>query len=107
MVAIAVEPHEHFEREGLDIHDEVSINFAQAALGAEMEVPILGGTATVKAKSNTQTGETVRLKGKGISEAGGRRHGDHYVHFRVVTPTKLSREQKKLFEELARTLSNE
>ena len=74
---------------------------------ADLEVPVLGGTATAKAKANTQTGETVRLKGKGIVEAGGRRHGDHYVHFRVVTPKKLSREQKKLFEELARTLSNE
>lgn len=107
MVVINVEPHGHFERDGLDIHDEVFINFAQAALGAELEVPVLGGTATVKAKANTQTGETVRVKGKGIGEAGGRRHGDHYVHFKVVTPKKLSREQKKLFEELARTLSAE
>jgi len=107
MVAIEVEPHKHFAREGLDIHDEVSVNFAQAALGAELEVPVLGGTTPVKAKANTQSGEIVRLKGKGIVEEGGRRHGDHYVHFKVVTPKKLSREQKKLFEELAKTLSSE
>ena len=107
MVAIDVEPHKHFARDGLDIHDEVSVNFAQAALGAELEIPVLGGTETVKAKANTQSGETMRLKGKGIVEAGGRKHGDHYAHFRVVTPKKLSREQKKLFEELARTLADE
>jgi molecular chaperone DnaJ len=107
MVAIDVEAHKRFVREGLDIHDEVPVNFAQAALGAEIEVPVLGGTATVKAKANTQSGETVRLKGQGIVEAGGRRHGDHYVHFKVVTPKKLSRDQKRLFEELARTLETD
>lgn len=106
-VNIEVEPHKRFTRDGLDIHDDVSLNFAQAALGTELEVPVLGGSSTVKSKPNTQSGDTVRLKGQGIAEAGGRRRGDHYVHFRVVTPKKLSREQKKLFEELAKTLSNE
>ncbi len=107
IVTVDVEPHLLFTREGLHIHHEVPVNFAQAALGAQMEVPVLGGTARIRLPANTQSGDVVRLKGKGIQQAGGRKRGDHLVHVKVVTPKKLNREQRRLFEELAKTLPSE
>ena len=104
LVAVEVQPHEFFTREGLDIHYELPVNFAQAALGADVEVPVLGGATRVHIPSNTQTGEIVRLKGKGFTEMGGRKHGDQLLHVKVTTPKKLTREQRRLFEELAKTL---
>jgi molecular chaperone DnaJ len=103
-VVVEVLPHELFTRDGLDIHCELPVNFSQAALGADIEVPVLGGTAHVHVPANTQTGEVVRLKGKGIQEQGGRRRGDQLLQVKVTTPKKLTREQRRLFEELAKTL---
>jgi molecular chaperone DnaJ len=105
LIAVEVQPHELFSRDGLDIHSELPLNFSQAALGTEVEVPVLGGSTRVHVPGNMQTGETIRLKGKGIQEAGGRKHGDHLLHIKVNTPKKLTREQRRLFEELARTMS--
>jgi len=107
LIAIEVEPHAYFTRDGLDIHYELPINFSQAALGADVDVPVLGGRAQVHVPSNTQTGEMLRLKGKGIQEKGGRKRGDQLLHVKVTTPTKLTKEQRRLFEELARTLPEE
>ncbi len=104
LIAVEVTPHELFQRDGLDIHCEIPVNFAQAALGTDLEVPFLGGTTSVHVPENTQTGKVLRLKGKGIHEQSGRHHGDHFVHIKVVTPRKLNRDQRRLFEELARTL---
>jgi len=107
LIVVEAQPHEFFTRDGLDIHYELPVNFSQAALGADIEVPVLGGTARVHIPANTQTGEVVRLKGKGIQERGGRKHGDQLLHVKVTTPRKLTREQRRLFEELARTLPAE
>ena len=107
LIVIEVQPHEHFRRDGLDIHYELPVNFSQAALGAEIDVPVLGGTARVRVPANTQTGEVVRLKGKGIQSQGGRKQGDQLLHVKVTTPKKLTREQRRLFEELARTLPSD
>jgi molecular chaperone DnaJ len=104
LIAVEVQPHEFFSRSGLDIHYELPVNFAQAALGADVEVPVLGGTSRIHVPANTQTGEVLRLKGKGIQERGGRKHGDQLLHVKVTTPRKLTKEQRRLFEELARTL---
>lgn len=106
-VIVEVQPHEFFSRDGLDIHCELPVNFAQAALGAEIEAPVLGGTVRVKVPATTQTGEVLRLKGKGIQELGGKRRGDQLLHVRVTTPRKLTKEQRRLFEELARTMPAE
>jgi len=106
-VTVEVEPHEMFTRDGLDIGYELPINFAQAALGGEVAIPVLGGETTIRIPSNTQTGRVIRLKGKGIQEAGGRRSGDEVIQVRVVTPKKLDSEQRRLFEELAKTLPAE
>jgi molecular chaperone DnaJ len=107
VIAVEVQSHSVFTREGLDIHYELPVNFPQAALGAEIVVPVLGGTSSVRIPSNTQNGDVIRLKGKGIHESGGRKHGDQLLHIRVTTPKKLNREQKRLFEELAKTLSED
>jgi len=107
LVAVELQPHELFTRDGLDIHHELPVNFPQAALGAEIEVPVLGGFTRVHIPANTQTGEVVRLKGKGFPEPGGRKHGDQLLHVKVTTPKKLTREQRRLFEELAKTLPTE
>ena len=107
LVDIEVGPHELFTRDGLDTHSEVSVNFAQAALGTEVEAPVPGATRTIRIPSSTQSGKSIRLKGLGINDARTNKRGDHYVHVIVVTPDKLSRKQKELFEELARTLPSE
>ncbi|MFW6056965.1 MAG: molecular chaperone DnaJ [Chloroflexota bacterium] len=103
-VQLEVTPHELYRREGIDTHSEVSVNFAQAALGTEVEIPVPGGTQSIRIPSSTQSGKTIRLKGMGIYDSRTKKRGDHYAHVRVVTPGKLNRKQRELFEELARTL---
>ena len=103
-VEVRVAPHDVFRRDGIDTHCEVSVNFAQAALGTKIEVPIPGGAKEVRIPSSTQSGKTIRLKNLGIYDARSNKRGDHYVHVKVVTPEKLNRKQRELFEELARTL---
>lgn len=100
-VVFHVEPHELFERNGLDLHFEMPITFSQAALGGELEIPTLTGTEPFSLDEGTQTGHTYRLKHKGIENAQGRT-GDLFFTVRVETPTKLSDEQKKLLEEFAK-----
>ena len=103
-IAISVLKHELFTREGDDIIYELPINFAQAALGAEVEVPTLYGKTKLTIPAGTQTGEEFRLKNKGIAHLRRNGRGDQIVRLRVVTPESLTKEQRKLFEELASTL---
>jgi molecular chaperone DnaJ len=103
-VVLSVARHDFFTREGDDVIYELPINFAQAALGAEVEVPTLYGKSQLKIPSGSQTGKVFRLKDKGIPHLhrGGR--GDQLVRLLVVTPESLNKEQRRLFEELARSL---
>lgn len=101
-VFISVQPHEFFERRGNDLHCEVPVSFAQAALGDEIEIPTLGGTAKLKVPEGTQTGTRFRLRGHGVPDPRGYGRGDQYVSVRVVTPTRLSAKQKELLKEFAR-----
>ncbi len=101
---ISVSPHKIFTRESDDIYYELTVNFAQVALGDEVEVPTLNGKARIKIPSGTQTGKLFRLKDKGIAHLRGGGRGDEVVRLKVETPEKLTKEQKKLFEELARSL---
>ncbi len=98
-VVINVRPHPIFHREGNHIVYDAEINFAQAALGDEIEVPTLNGKAKLKIPKGTQTHTTFRLKGEGIPDVHGRGKGDEYVRAIVKTPTKLSEDQKKLLAE--------
>jgi len=103
-INLEVAPHKIFGRSGDDIIYELPLNFAQAALGNELEIPTLYGDTKLKIPSGSQTGDTLRLKNKGASHLGRHGQGDQLVRIQVVTPEKLSRQQKKLFEELAESL---
>ena len=100
-VVIHVAEHEHFERQGSNLYAAVPITFAQAALGADISVRTLDAEDKVKIPVGTQTGTVFRLKGKGMPMLGGRGRGDLFVSVTVVTPTSLTREQRKLLEQLA------
>lgn len=103
--SLSVKPSKIFHREGSDIFYELPINFAQAALGDKVEVPSLDGGIKLDIPPGTQDGRPFRLKGKGIAHANGRGKGDEVVIVRVVTPERLDKKQKRLFQELAEMLS--
>ena len=103
-VALSVRPHEFFERDGYDVLFELPINFVQAALGDEVDVPTLHGESTLKIPSGSQTDKVFRLKGKGIPYLRGGGQGDQLVRLCVVTPESLSKEQRQLFIKLAETI---
>src|SRR5687767_11033790 len=100
-VVIHVKEHETFERQGNNLYASVPVTFAQAALGSETTVPTLDGQETLKVPAGTQTGTVFRLKGNGMPVLGGRGRGDMFVSVTVVTPTTLTRDQRKLLEQLA------
>lgn len=100
-VVIHVKEHEQFERQGSNLYSSVPITFTQAALGAEIPVKTLGEDQQLKIPAGTQTGTVFRLKGQGMPVLGGRGRGDLYVSATVVTPASLTREQRKLLEQLA------
>lgn len=100
-VITRIRKHDFFEREGNDLLCEIPLSFAQAALGVRVEVPTFEGNEVLKVPAGVQSGETFRLKGKGIRDVGGRRKGDLLVRIAVVTPSDLSKEQKALLLKLA------
>jgi molecular chaperone DnaJ len=103
-VVISVKDHSFFKRQGADVYCEIPISFAQAALGAEITVPTLEGKERLKIPGGTQTGSVFRFRGRGVVNLSGRGRGDQLVTVTVVTPTKLSRKQRELFEELSSEL---
>ena len=107
-VVINVEPHRIFVRNEVDLHMEMPINFAQAALGDTVEIPTLdGGRETLEIPAGTQTGKTFRLRGLGIPRLQRSGRGDLNVTVRVVTPSELTDEQRELFRKLAVSLGNQ
>ncbi|TCN01554.1 molecular chaperone DnaJ [Paenibacillus sp. BK033] len=98
-IVIRVKAHEFFERENDDIYCEVPLTFVQAALGDEIEIPTLTEKVKLKIPAGTQTGTYFRLKGKGVPKLRGYGQGDQHVKVTVVTPTKLSDEQKDLLRQ--------
>jgi len=100
-VVILIAEHEQFERQGSNLYEAVPITFAQAALGSEIFVKTLDSEEKLKIPMGTQTGTVFRLKGKGMPALGGRGRGDLYVSVTLVTPTTLTREQRRLLEQLA------
>jgi molecular chaperone DnaJ len=105
-VVINVRPHKFFVRQGLDIIVDMDINIAQAALGDEIEVPTVNGKAKVTIPPGVQTGDTIVLRGKGVPDLRSNRQGDQIIRLQVVTPTKLTDQQKRLLQELARTFTD-
>jgi molecular chaperone DnaJ len=102
-VIIHVKQHEFFHREENDIYCRLPISFSQAALGAEIEVPLLekGKTKIISLPGGTQSGNTYRIPGAGIPHVQGRGRGDQVLQLIVETPKKLSKKQKELLQELA------
>ncbi|MEO8508402.1 MAG: molecular chaperone DnaJ [Betaproteobacteria bacterium] len=98
-VVVNLKQHAVFQREGADLHCEMPIGFATAALGGELEIPTLDGHATIKIPPETQTGQTFRLRNKGIRPVRGSVQGDLYCHVAVETPVKLTPRQKELLRE--------
>jgi len=105
-VFLTVKEHALFERRGSDLYCTIPVTVAQAALGAEIAVTTLRGMETLKVPEGTQSGQIFRLKGKGLPNPHGGK-GDLYVNIRVITPSKLAREQRRLFEQLGQILHAE
>ena len=103
-VMLSVARHDFFVREGDDVIYELPVSFAEAALGTEVEVPTLYGDFRMKIPSGSQTDKVFRLRDKGIAHVHGSGRGDQLVRLLVVTPDSLSKEQRKLFEELSKSL---
>ena len=102
-VRIRIKTHPVFTREGDDLHVPVPLTFSQAALGDELEVPLLDGRKDVlHIPPGTQHGDVFRLRGKGLTALGGGRKGDLLATARIYTPQKLSPEERALFEQLAK-----
>ena len=95
LITITVRPHELFRREGTSVLCEAPITFAQAVLGAELEIPTIDGKVKYDLPEGTQTGTVFRLRGKGIPVLNGRGRGDQYVTVNVETPRNLTKEQKE------------
>jgi molecular chaperone DnaJ len=106
-VVVHVQEHEFFRRDGNNLFCEVPVNFTTVALGGEIQAPTLDGSETVKVPAGTQTGTTLRLRGKGMPDVNGRGRGDLFATIQVQTPAKLTKEQKRLLEQLARELPKE
>jgi molecular chaperone DnaJ len=98
-VVVSLKPHAVFQRDGADLHCELPISFATAALGGEIEIPTLDGHAKVKVAPETQTGQVFRLRNKGIRPVRGSVTGDLYCHVSIETPVKLTSRQKDLLRE--------
>lgn len=101
-VYLKVARHPIFRRDGLDTFVDVPISFPQATLGASIEVPSLEGGIPVTIPAGTQTGTTVRLRGRGMPTVRGSRRGDHHVTVHVAVPGKLNKHQRELLEEYAK-----
>lgn len=98
-----IAPHTRFRRDGNDLHVDVDVDVTSAVLGDRISVPTLDGKIGVKVPAGTDSGRSLRVKGKGMPVKDRQRNGDLYVHVRIVTPEKLSKEEKELYERL-RTL---
>ncbi len=105
IIEVRVKEHKMFTRRGNDIFCDVPISFSEAALGAEIDIPVLGGKSEkYQIPEGTQTGSSFTLKGKGIADINTKRKGDLVITVIVETPKNLTSEQKRLLTEFAKTL---
>ena len=102
-IEFSVSEHEYFVRDENDIYVEVPITITEAVLGCKKEVPTLFGNVMLTIPAGSESGEKHRIKGKGINNEATRKKGDMYIVLKIVTPKKLTREQKQLLDELNKT----
>ncbi len=100
LVNIEEEPHEHLQRDGLNLVYELFINFADAALGTSVEVPTIDGRVKIKVPPGTQAGKIFRLRGKGLPSVQSYEKGDQLIQVNVWTPKKLTDEERHLLEKM-------
>src|SRR5690625_636031 len=105
-VQVNVLPHEIFQRDGTDLYCEVPVDFVDAALGGELEVPTLDGRVKLKVPAETQTGKLFRLRGKGVIPVRGGSPGDLMCRVVVETPVNLGNKQKELLRQFQATMKN-
>jgi len=103
-VFLKVRPHPFFERHETNLHCTIPVSIAQAALGAEIDVPTLEQPTRLRIPEGAQSGAQFRLRSRGVPDLNGGARGDMIVHLDVRVPTRLTREQRKLLEQLAATL---
>ena len=106
-VVVHVQDHKFFQRDGDDLYCELPIGFPTLALGGDVRVPTMVGDEELRIPSGTQAGARFKLRGKGMPNVSGRGHGDLFAIVRVSVPKKLTKDQKHLLEELAKTLPQE
>ncbi|MEN6410885.1 MAG: molecular chaperone DnaJ [Anaerolineaceae bacterium] len=106
-VEVRVKPHQYFKRSDVNIQLDLKINLAQATLGAEVEIPTVDGSTKLQIPAGTQPGKVFTLKGKGVPYLQRSGRGDQYVVVNVEVPTRLTAEQRELFEQLAKTMGSE
>ena len=100
-VVIEVADHDIFERDGNNLYLNYYISFPQAALGTSVEIPTLGGKVKIKIAAGTQSGQILRLQGKGLPQIQSRNVGDLIVNVNVWTPKALTKEEKEIMEKLS------
>ena len=100
ILSVNVKPHKIFERDGEDIFVRIAVPYSLAALGGEIKVPTVDGDIKIRVRPGTQSGTMLRLREKGVPRLHGRGRGDEYVRLNVLTPERLTKEQKKAMEEL-------
>ena len=100
-----VREHEIFQRDGDDLHVELPISFVTAALGGDVDVPVLDGETRITIPEGTQNGKVLRIRGKGIKSLRSGYMGDLYIHVFVETPVNLTQKQKDLLRQFDETLS--
>lgn len=100
IVVIEEIQHDELRRDGEHLHYDAYINFVDAVLGESIEVPTINGKAKIKVDPGTQSGKTLRLKGKGLPSIQGYGTGDMFVHINVWTPKKISKEEREILEKL-------
>jgi DnaJ-class molecular chaperone len=101
-IVTEVETHPVFERKGDNIYVKVPVSVAEAALGAKVEVPTLVGPSTIKIPPGTQSGQQLRLRGKGAPSLRSDAHGDQFVEVQVMVPRVADERTKEILRELAR-----
>lgn len=106
-VFIYVKEHPFFKREGNDIICEIPLTYTQVALGTEISVPTMNGIKKLKIPAGTQSESMIRLRGLGVPDLNGYGKGDQYIKVKVVIPKKLSKNQRRLLEDLAKQEDDE